>query len=117
MILHTHFLLHLYLVSIFLDYLSLINKKSRIERDNPEKSKKDTEDENIWKRLRKKLRRPLLYYQDRELLGIGCITCANRRYLVGILIAYGIQSVGQLRTVLGLCRCGSSAVGHLAVST
>ena len=33
MILHTHFLLHLYLITIVLDYLSLINTKSRFERD------------------------------------------------------------------------------------
>ena len=30
--------------------------------------------------------------------------------LLGILIAYGIQSVGQLRTVLGLCRIRSLVV-------
>ena len=33
-------------------------------------------------RLKKKLRRPLLDYQDREMLRIGFITCVNRRYLV-----------------------------------
>ena len=32
--------------------------------------------------MRKKLRRPRLYYQDRELLWLGCTTCVNQRYLV-----------------------------------
>ena len=41
MILHTHFLLHLYLVSIFLDYLSLINTKSRFGRDKVSKIEKE----------------------------------------------------------------------------
>ena len=79
MILHTHILLHLYLISIFLDYLSLINTKSRIERDNLANTKKDTKEETVWQRLRKKLRRPLLDYQDRELLHIGFITCVIQR--------------------------------------
>ena len=46
------------------------------------KSKNKTEEETVWQRLRKKLRRPSLDYQDRELLCIGCITCVNQRYLV-----------------------------------
>ena len=41
MILHTHFLLHLYLISFFLDYLSLINTKSRFERDKVRKIEKE----------------------------------------------------------------------------
>ena len=77
MILHTHFLLHLYLISIFSDYLSLINTKSRIERDNLAKSKKETEEETVWQRLRKKLMIPHLEYQDRELIQIGFITCVS----------------------------------------
>ena len=32
--------MHLYLISIFLDYLSLINTKSRIERDKVSKIEK-----------------------------------------------------------------------------
>ena len=41
MILHTHFLMHLYLISIFLYYLSLINKKYRFERDKVSKIVKE----------------------------------------------------------------------------
>ena len=46
------------------------------------KSKKKTEEETVWQRLRKKLRRPRLDYQDREMICIGCITCVNQWYLV-----------------------------------
>ena len=79
MILHTQFLLHLYLISIFLDYLSLRNAKPRIKRDNLAKSKKETEEDTVWKRFRKKLRIPHLDYHERELLWIGFITCVSRR--------------------------------------
>ena len=41
MILHTHFLLHLYLISIVLDKLSLINPKYRFERDKVSKTEKE----------------------------------------------------------------------------
>ena len=41
MILQTHFLLNLYLISIFLYYLSLIIKKSRFEKDKVSKIKKE----------------------------------------------------------------------------
>ena len=41
MILHTHFLLHLYLISIFWYYLSLIITKSRFEKDKVSKIKKE----------------------------------------------------------------------------
>ena len=41
MILHTHFLLHLYLISIFLYYLSLIITKFRFEKDIVSKIKKE----------------------------------------------------------------------------
>ena len=41
MILHTHFLMHLYLISIFLYYLSLIITKSRFEKDKVSKIKKE----------------------------------------------------------------------------
>ena len=41
MILHTHFLLHLYLISIVLDYLSLINTKYIFERDKVSKTEKE----------------------------------------------------------------------------
>ena len=41
MILHTHFLLHLYLISIFLDYPSLINIKFRFEREKVSKIEKE----------------------------------------------------------------------------
>ena len=41
MILHAHFLLHLYLISIFLYYLSLIIAKSRFEQDKVRKFKKE----------------------------------------------------------------------------
>ena len=41
MILHTHFVLYLYLISIVLDYLSLINPKYRFERDKVSKTKKE----------------------------------------------------------------------------
>ena len=41
MILHTHFLLHLYLISIFLYYLSLVITKSRFEKDKVNKIKKE----------------------------------------------------------------------------
>ena len=82
MILHTHFLLHLYLISIVLDYLSLINPKYRLKETKLAKPKKNAEEETVWQKLRKMLRIPRLYYQDRELLRIVCITCVNRRYLV-----------------------------------
>ena len=41
MILLTHFLLHLYLISIVLGYLSLINTKYRFERDKVSKTEKE----------------------------------------------------------------------------
>ena len=41
MILHTHFLLHLYLISIVMDKLSLINPKYRYERDKVSKFEKE----------------------------------------------------------------------------
>ena len=82
MIVQTHFLLQLYLISIFLYYISLINTKSRFERDKVRKFKKKAEEDTIWQRFRKKLRRHRLDYQDRELLWIGFITYVNRRYLV-----------------------------------
>ena len=41
MILHTHSLLHLYLISIFLYYLPLIITKSRSEKDKVRKMKKE----------------------------------------------------------------------------
>ena len=41
MILHTHFLPHLYLISLFLDYLSLIITKSIFEKDKVSKIKKE----------------------------------------------------------------------------
>ena len=41
MILHTHFLLHLYIILILLDYLSHINTKSRIKRDKVRKIEKE----------------------------------------------------------------------------
>ena len=78
MILHTHILLHLYLILIFSDYLSLINTKSRMERDNLEKSKKETEEETVLQRLRKKLSIPCLDYHYPEMLWIGFITCASQ---------------------------------------
>ena len=40
MILNAHILLHLYLISIFPDCLSIMNTKSRIERDSLAKSKR-----------------------------------------------------------------------------
>ena len=42
-ILHTHVLLHLYLIPFFLYYLSLIIKKSRFEKDKVSKIKKEYE--------------------------------------------------------------------------
>ena len=41
MILHAHFLLHLYLISIFLYYLSLIITKLRFKKDKIRKIKKE----------------------------------------------------------------------------
>ena len=41
MILRTHFLLHLYLISFFLYYLSVIITKSRFEKDKVSKIKKE----------------------------------------------------------------------------
>ena len=49
MILYTHILLHLFLISISLDKLSHINSKSIIKRDNFAKLKKDTEEEIFGK--------------------------------------------------------------------
>ena len=43
MILHTHFLLHLYLISCFLYYISIIITKSRFEKDKVSKIKKEDE--------------------------------------------------------------------------
>ena len=40
MILHTHIVLHLFLISIFSDFFSLINTKSRIEIDSLAKTKR-----------------------------------------------------------------------------
>ena len=74
MILHTHSLLHLYLISIFLYYISLINSKSRFKTDKVSKFKKKAEEETVWRRLTKKLRRPRVDSQDYELLGLGCTT-------------------------------------------
>ena len=41
MILHTHFLLHLYLISFFLYYLLLIITKSRFKKEKVSKIKKE----------------------------------------------------------------------------
>ena len=41
MILHTQFILHLYLISFFLYYLSLIITKPRFEKDKVSKIKKE----------------------------------------------------------------------------
>ena len=82
MILHTHFLLHLYSISIFLYYLSLINPNPNSKETKLEKSKKKTEEDTFWQRLTEKIRRPRLDYQDCELLWLGCTTCVNRRYPV-----------------------------------
>ena len=82
MILHTHSLLHLYLISIFLYYISLINSKSRFKTEKVSKFKKKAEEETVWQRLTKNLRRPCVNYQDRELLWLGCTNCVNWRYLV-----------------------------------
>ena len=41
MILHVHFLLHLYLISFFLYYPSLIITRSRFEKDKVSKIKKE----------------------------------------------------------------------------
>ena len=41
MILHTHFLLHLYLIWFFLYYLLIIITKSRFEKDKVSKIKKE----------------------------------------------------------------------------
>ena len=54
MILHTHIVLHLFIISNFLDCLSLINKKLRIEQDGSEKLKKETEEETAWQ-IRRRL--------------------------------------------------------------
>ena len=43
MILHTHVLLHLYIISFYLHYLLLIIKKSRFEKDKVSKIKKEYE--------------------------------------------------------------------------
>ena len=53
-ILHTHFLLHLYLIPLFLYYLSLIIKKSRFEKEKVSKIKKKTEEETVILWLTKK---------------------------------------------------------------
>ena len=77
MILHTHFLLYLYLISIFLYYLLLINTNPDSKETKLAKSKKETEEETFWKMLSKKLRRPCLDYQYSELLWIGFIPGVN----------------------------------------
>ena len=41
MILHTHFLLHLYLILIFFNYLLLVITKSRFAKDKNRKIKKE----------------------------------------------------------------------------
>ena len=74
MILHTHFLLHLYLISIFLYYLSLIITKSRFERDKVSKIKNKTKEDTVWRRLTKKLGRPRVDSQDHKLFWLGCTT-------------------------------------------
>ena len=74
MILHTHFLLHLYPTSFFLYYLLLIIKNPDSKETKLEKSKKKTEEDTVWRRLMKKLRRPHIDYQDRGLLWLGYTT-------------------------------------------
>ena len=68
MILHTHFLLHLYLIKKKLYYLLLINTKSRFERDKVSKIKKKTEEDTVWQRLTKKLWRPRVIYLFNSIL-------------------------------------------------
>ena len=74
MVLHAQSLLNLYLISIFLYYVPLINTKSRFETDKVSKFKKKAEEETVWRRLTKNLRRPRVDSQDRELLWLGCTT-------------------------------------------
>ena len=53
-ILHTHFILNLYLIPFLLYYLSLIIKKSRFETNRVRKIKKETEEETVISWLTKK---------------------------------------------------------------
>ena len=48
-ILHTHIVLHLFLISKFSDCLSLINTKFRIEQDGSAKLNRKNEEETVWK--------------------------------------------------------------------
>ena len=54
MILHTHFLLHLYLISVFLYYLSLIITKFIFEKDKVSKTKKEDGKGNFLAKVEKK---------------------------------------------------------------
>ena len=53
-ILHTHFILHLYLIPFLLYYISLIIKKSRFETNRVRKIKKETEEKTAIRWLKKK---------------------------------------------------------------
>ena len=53
-ILHTHFLLNLYLILVLLYYISFIITKYRFEKNRVSKKKKDTEEETVIGWLTKK---------------------------------------------------------------
>ena len=74
MILHTHFLLHLYLISIFCITYCLELQNTDSKETKLAKSKKKTEEDTVWLRLTKKLRRPRIDSQDRKLLWLGRTT-------------------------------------------
>ena len=54
-ILHTHFILHLYLIRFLLYYISLIIKKYRFEKNRVRKIKKETEEETVIRCFTKKI--------------------------------------------------------------
>ena len=107
MIIHTHFLLHLYLISIFLYYLSLINKNPDSKETKLAKSKKKTEEDTVWRRLTKKLRRPRVDSQDRKLLWLGCTTQSTNLVRYFHSVRYPVRRTTENRSWSVLSKCYS----------
>ena len=73
MILHTHFLLHLYLILLFFVLpIAHIHKIQIREKPKLAKPKKKTEEETFHKGQQRRHRRLRVYSQDRELFWLGC---------------------------------------------
>ena len=108
-ILHTHIVLHLFLISNFSDCISLINTRFRIRKDCFGKVEKDTEEENVWQSWRGLL--GYLTFNARSVYCFGeyLFECKWTVTSFRIPIEHGIHPISQLGTVLGLCHSDSSA--------